>query len=373
MKPAAFVPFELERLLSTWENSVEYNLSESGVKPLTLCELAGDDDLFTRLAAMPIGYPHASGSPELRERIAALYPGAGPENVLVTIGAIQANLTALTALTQRGDAVAVMQPNYQQLRGAAENFERRVATFGLDEDNDWHLDIDALARAVTPETTFIAIVNPNNPTGRILSAGERAAIVEAASRSGAWLLADEVYAGTEHRTDTFTPTFYGEYERVLAVNSMSKAYGLPGLRLGWIVGPAEAIAAMWAWQDYVTIAAGKLDNALAAYALSPEVRPRLLDRARAFVRRGFGNVQTWASSRNDVEAFAPDAAAICVVKYRQSINSTVLAKRLIEERSVLVAPGEAFGIDGHLRVSFGLSDAYVNEGLRRIGDLLDRL
>src|SRR6185437_4842178 len=100
------------------------------------------------------------------------------------------------------------------------------------------------------------------------------------------------------------------------------------------------IAAMWAWQDYVTIAAGKLDNALAAYALSPQVRPRLLDRARAFVRRGYANVERWAAARDDVEVFAPDAAAICVVKYRASVNATALAKRLIEECSVLVAPGD---------------------------------
>lgn len=368
----SFTPFALERLLSTWENRVEYNLSESGVAPLTLAEFASVP-LLSELGMTPLGYPHANGSPELREQIAALYPGAGPDNVLVTVGAVQANFSALSALTEPGDAIALMQPNYQQFWGLAQNFDRRVSTFGLVPKSGWRLDTDALTRAVRPETTFVAVVNPNNPTGRILGADERTAIVAAAARAGAWLLADEVYAGTEHRGDDVTPTFYGEYERVLAVNSMSKSYGLPGLRIGWIVGPAEAIATIWAWQDYVTISAGKLDGEIAAHALSPEVRLRLFARARAQVRSGYANVERWAAARDDVDAFAPDAAAICVVKYGASINATDLAKRLIAECSVLVGPGDTFGIDGFLRLSFGLPDEYVNEGLRRIGALLDRL
>lgn len=366
-----FLPFGLERLFSTWENRVEYNLSESGVKPLTLDELLEDAPGRAKLTAQPIGYPHASGSIELRERIAALYPGATPDNVLVTVGAIQANFVALMALTQPNDAIAVMQPNYQQLWGLAQNLDRRLSTFGLAPDRGWQLDTVALERAVTPETKFVAIVNPNNPTGQILRADERTAIVSAAARADAWLLADEVYAGAEHRGDAVTPSFYGEYERVLAVNSMSKTYGLPGLRIGWVVGPAEAIAAMWAWQDYVTISAGMLDNTIAAYALSDEARPRLISRAREYVRRGYGNVERWAASRNDVEVLAPDAAAICLVKYRAPINATQLVMRLIDEQSTLVAPGDTFGVDGYLRVSFGLSDEYVKEGLRRLGALLD--
>jgi aspartate/methionine/tyrosine aminotransferase len=365
-----FVPFGLERLLSTWENRVEYNLSESGVHPISARELLEGSELDD-LIDTEINYAQSNGLPVLRQRIAALYPGAGPENVLVTVGAIQANFTALVGLTRPGDAVAVMQPNYQQLWGLARNFDRRLSTFGLAPELDWHLDEAALAQAVTPATKFVAIVNPNNPTGRILTAPERRAIVEAAASAGAWLLADEVYAGTEHRTDEFTPTFYGTYEKVLAVNSMSKAYGLPGLRIGWIVGPAPVIERLWAWQDYVTIGSAMLDNKLAAHALSAEVRPRLLARARQYVRRGFANVARWARDRDDVTVLAPEAAAICAVKYRAGANSSALAARLIAEQSTLVAPGDLFGIDGYLRVSFGLDDDYVNEGLRRIGTVLD--
>jgi len=129
---------------------------------------------------------------------------------------------------------------------------------------------------------------------------------------------------------------------VLAVNSTSKAYGLPGLRLGWVVGPRDVIAQMWAWQDYITICTTKLANELATVALSPHVRARILERTRTYVRRGFANVERWAAGRDDVEIMAPDAAAICFAKYRHAIGSTELVMRLIKEQSTFVAPGDLF-------------------------------
>jgi hypothetical protein len=143
------------------------------------------------------------------------------------------------------------------------------------------------------------------------------------------------------------------------------------LRIGWIVGPAGVIERCWAWQDYITIATTMLGNKLAAIALSPEMRPRIIDRTRRLVREGFGTVLDWARDRNDVDVLAPDAAAICFAKYRRSINSSALVRRLIDEQSAFVAPGDLFGLDGFLRISFGLPTDYVTEGLRRLGTVLD--
>lgn len=368
-----FVPFRLERLLSTWENRVEYNLSESGVHPMSVHEVLGDDAALDALAGIPLRYPQANGTQALREAVAALYPGATPENVLITVGAIQANLAALAALTQPGDAVALLEPNYRQLWGAAQNLDREVTTFGLRPELEWRIDRDELARAITPATRLVAIVNPNNPTGRVLSAGDRDAVVEAAENAGAWLLADEVYAGAERTSGAMTPTFHGAYERVLAVNSLSKTYALPGLRIGWIVAPVEAIARMWAWQDYATISAGMLGNQLATRALSPPERARIIARTRDYVRRGFDRLEAWAAQRDDVEVVPHDAGGIALLKYRQPIGSSDLAMRLIERASTLVAPGDAFGAEGYLRIGFALPGDYLEAGLRRIGSVLDEL
>jgi aspartate/methionine/tyrosine aminotransferase len=340
---------------------------------MTMRELIPDDGARESLADLELNYPQANGLPELRDRIAALYPGATRDNVLVTVGAIQANFTALLTVTDPGDDIAVMQPNYQQFWGLAQNLGRRLSTFALDPKRDWQLDLAEVTRAVTPATKLVAVVNPNNPTGRVMQSVERQAVIDAARSADAWLLADEVYAGTEHRTDEVTPTFYGGYDKVLAVNSMSKAYGLPGLRIGWIVGPADVVERMWAWQDYITICTTMLGNKLAAIALSPAVRPNILTRTRHYVREGFENLERWANRRGDVDVLAPDAAAISVVTYRHAIDSRELVRRLIAQQSTFVAPGALFGLENCLRVSFGLPAEYVNEGLRRIGKMLDSI
>jgi len=370
-----FQPFMMERMMSKFEKEVEYNLSESGVHPLTLKELYQDDsDGLAGLLSLELDYAHANGIPELRENIAALYPGAGPENVLVTVGAIEANYDILWSLLSAGDEVVVMLPNYMQIWGLAKNLDLNLKTFTLDEKNGWAPDLDGLRKAVTGKTKLIAVCNPNNPTGYILKNKEMEAIIETARRAGAWILADEVYAGAERLADEQTPSFYGKYEKVLAVGSLSKAYGLPGLRIGWAVGPADIIDELWARHEYLTLSATMLSNHLAAYALSPRVRPRLIQRARGFIRRGFPVLEQWMNEHREIlSTTPPQAAAIAFVKYRLDIPSTRFAERLREEKRVLIVPGDHFGLDRFVRISFGLPHDYLTPALGRIHDLLVEL
>lgn len=363
-----FYPFLLEREMSIWENRVQYNLSESGVHPMTTRELVNDDPkLIEDFLSIELNYPQTNGLPELREQIARLYPGATAEDVVVTTGAAQANFTTLLTLMDPGDEIVVMLPNYMQIWGAAKNFLLDVKTFSLKEEIGWGVDVDELKQTVSEKTRLIAICNPNNPTGHILSSEERQAIVDTAEKVGAWILSDEVYAGAEHYTDEFTPSFWGDYERVFAVGSLSKAYALPGLRIGWVVAPNNMAGEIWARQDYVTISATMLGNKLAAHALSPEVLPRILKRTREYVRKGYKNFEDWCVEHSHLLSLVPpQAAAIAFVRYNSKVNSSELVKRLIEEQSTLVVPGDHFGLDYHLRISYGLPNDYVNEGLDRI-------
>jgi aspartate/methionine/tyrosine aminotransferase len=270
-----------------------------------------------------------------------------------------------------GDEIVVMLPNYMQIYGLARNYRLAVKTFSLKEELDWGVDIDELNSVVGNKTALIAICNPNNPTGHIMADEEREAVITAADRVGAWILTDEVYAGSEHRTDEVTPSFWGDYEKVLAVGSLSKAYALPGLRVGWVVAPEETANEIWARQDYVTISTTKLGNKLAAYALSTDVRDKLLARTRAYIRRGYGNFERWCRQHDDLVSLTPpDAAAIAFVRYHREANSSELVKRLIDEQDTYVVPGDHFGLDHYLRISYGLSEDYVNEGLRRIKEIL---
>ncbi len=369
-----FQPFELERLMSEWEQKVAYNLTESGVHPITLRELVGETGRLEALLDTELNYPQVNGTDELRERIAALYPGATPDNVLVTVGAAEANYITTQTFADAGGEIVVMMPNYLLAWGAAQNFGARVKTFPLREDRGWAPDLDALNEVVTEATRLIAVCNPNNPTGYILSEAEMDAVVAAAERVGAWILADEVYSGAEQRTDVQTPSFWGRYDRVLALNSMSKAYGLPGLRIGWIVAPAETVEALWRRHEYTTIAATMLSNKLAGLALSPDVRPRLIDRTRRYVRRGYSILEAWLEQHEAIfEWTAPQAAAIAFVRYRLDIASVDFADRLRREHSVLVVPGAHAGLDHHLRISFGPPAEYLQAGLDRISAFLETL
>lgn len=369
-----FQPFNMERMMSKWENVVEYNLSESGVHPTTVRELVDDPAVIEELLTTELNYPQANGTIELRERIAALYPGATPDHVLVTVGCAEANFIALQTLLAPGDEMVMMLPNYMQIWGIAHNYGMRLRPFHLKEEWGWAPDLDELNDAVSEKTKLIAVCNPNNPTGYILTEAEMNAIVAAAARVGAWLLADEVYSGAERLTDIQTPSFWGRYDKVLAMGSLSKAYGLPGLRIGWVVGPIDTVDEIWARHEYTTISTTILSNKLAAIALSPQVRPRLVQRARDYIRRGFSTFDAWLESHQGVFTLVPpQAAAIAFPRYHLDINSTELVERLMREKSVLIVPGDHFGLDHHLRISFGLPPRYLQAGLDRIHELIVEL
>ncbi|MGD2103936.1 MAG: aminotransferase class I/II-fold pyridoxal phosphate-dependent enzyme [Anaerolineae bacterium] len=371
---AEFHPFELERLMSDWEQVVDYNLSESGAHPAALHELLGPGLTIEDLLATALNYPQVEGTIELRERIAALYPGAGPDNVLVTVGCAEANFITVQTVLQRGDEMVVMVPNYMQIWGIGRNYGFRVKTFRLREEHGWAPDLDQLNDVVSEDTKLISVCNPNNPTGAILTDKEMDGIVAAADRVGAWLLADEVYSGAERLTETQTPSFWGRYDKVLAMNSLSKAYGLPGLRVGWVVAPTGTRDDIWRRHEYTTISATMLSSKLATAALSPSVRPRLIQRVRRYIREGFAIFEEWLDRhQGTISLVPPQAAAIAFPRYNLDVNSSELTHRLIREKSVLVGAGDHFGIDHHLRISFGLPANYLRPALDRIHELIAEL
>jgi aspartate/methionine/tyrosine aminotransferase len=369
-----FYTFEMERLMSLWEKEVDYNLSESGVHPMTTRELVDDPAQLDRLLSLGLDYSQTNGTPELRERICSLYPGATPNHVLVTSGAAEGNFIATWTLLQPGDELVLMLPNYMQIWGIARNTGITIRPFHLREDRGWAPDLEELEQAVTEKTKVIAVCNPNNPTGRILTPAEMDAIVRVADRAGAWLLSDEVYAGSERLTDEETPSFWGRYDKVLIQQSLSKAYGLPGLRIGWTVTQPAMRNELWRRQEYTIIDAGFLSDRLAQIALKPEVRARILQRTRNYIRRGYPVLEEWLASHGGAFSLVPpQAAAIAFVRYHLDINSSELVDRLLREQSVLIVPGDHFGLDHHLRISFGLPHSYLRAGLDRIHQLVSQL
>ena len=370
-----FQPFHMERMFSRLEKEVKYNLSESGVHPVLLRELVDRENGYLQsLLDTDLNYPHTNGIPKLRQNIARLYQGGTPENVLVTVGAIEANYLVLKTLLAAGDEIVVMLPNYMQIWGLAKNHGLALKTFHLREETGWTPDLAELESVVTAGTRLIAVCNPNNPTGCVLSESEMDAIINIADRVGSWILADEVYAGAERLTDEETPSFYGRYDKVLVTGSLSKAYGLPGLRIGWVTAPAGIVDDIWARHEYTTISATMLSNQLAALALSPEVRSWLLRRTRSYIRRGYPVLQSWMDLHpGSFSLRPPDAGAIAFIRYHFDINSTQLVERLALEKSVLIVPGDHFSIDHFVRVSFGLPHSDLRPALDRFHEMIEEL
>lgn len=369
-----FTTFDLEHTQSVWEQEVDINLTESGVHPIRLDELLGDDAAMReQLMSCEINYPHVNGNPALRENIAALYDGANIENVLVTVGAAEANNVIMETLMQPGDELASLSPTYKQVWGIAQNRGNVVRPFRLLSAEGWALDIDELNRQVTDKTRIIAIVNPNNPTGHIMTEAEMDAVVAAADRVDAWILADEVYRGAERLREDETPSFYGRYGKVLAVGSMSKAYGLPGLRVGWIVGPPKTVDDIWLRHEYNTISASMLSNILATYALSAAVRPRLMQRSRSYVRKGFEVLASWLDGQDGLFSYTPpEASAVSFIRYHLDVNSSELMETLCREASVFVGAGDSFGMDHHLRIAFGQEESVLVDAFSRIEKVIHR-
>ncbi|MDQ2912291.1 MAG: aminotransferase class I/II-fold pyridoxal phosphate-dependent enzyme [Chloroflexota bacterium] len=360
-----FPRFDMERMQSQWEHKVEYDLSESGVEALTLDEITRDPK---ELMKTKLGYAEGVGREATRALIAGIHPGHAADDVMITTGTSEANFLALASLVNPGDEVVVVMPNYMQVHGIATALGARVREVWLREERAWTIDLDALAAAVNARTRVICICQPNNPTGQILSQAEVQSIVRIADQHGAWILADEVYRGAERSAEE-SPSFSGRGERALVTGGLSKVYGLPGLRVGWIVASRERIVAALEIKDYTTIAPATLSETLAEVAL--ERRKQLLERARYLINERWPLLEDWAAAHSRVLHWTPPAAgAICFFSYQYPIDSMTMVDRLIREYSTMIVPGIHFRAERHLRIGFGMPSRVLHSGLAAIDRLL---
>lgn len=366
-------PFEMERMQSTWENIVEYDMSESGIRAVTLRELMEMGfDLDTCLDT-PLGYSQSNGTIELRKLIARHYPGADIDNIEVTNGTSEANYILCLVLLNTGDEMALETPNYMQLWGVPLSLGTKLNLFHLDFKQSWEPDWNEFEQAVKPGTKLVYISNPNNPTGSILSADAMQRIVDRCEETGAYLLADEVYIGAELDRNR-TKSFWGMSDRVIVTSGLSKAYGIPGIRIGWIVGPKKILEECWSQHDYITIGPNKFSDIMARTAVEFENRERLYDRTRALLKTNYPVMDKWIKSFGDFLSYhRPEAGAFCFVKYHDNISSHEICLNILHNQSTLIVPGSHFKQEGFLRIWMGGKPEFMQEGLRRIGIEINKL
>jgi aspartate/methionine/tyrosine aminotransferase len=370
---AAFQTFEIERWQSLYEHEVDLNLADSAVRCAPLGLLLGDGDL-DELSNLELFYPEVNGTELLRARIAQTYvPAPRTDEVLVTVGAAEANALVCQTLLQAGDRVTVIEPGYRQVRGMAENLGCAVDVVQLRYENGWELDLDELRASVGPRTKLVSVANPNNPTGTVLSAAARDAIVELVEANGCWLLADEVYRGSE-KDDVETESFWGSHPRVICVNSLSKAYGLCGLRIGWVVASRPLLDEVQRRHEYAVISAALPSVFLAERALEPAKRQALLARQRDLVRDGTELYRRWLDENAELITEQPaHATALSFPRYTAALPSEQVADAIRVQASVLVVPGSMMGSEGHLRITVGFEEAFLGSALERIAGVLRTL
>lgn len=364
--------FELERNQSLYENTVRYNLTESGIHPYTLRELLSEEQQQAVLD-LRLGYGQTNGDPGLRRTIAALYPGSTEDNILITNGSAEANFVTFWSLLQPGDEVAMMLPNYQLLTGLTRSLGCTIRPFHLREGRDWAPDLDELESLLGDRTRVIALCNPNNPTGAVLSRQDMERIVALARRHDCYLLCDEIYLGSELDGEE-TPSFFQLYEKAIVVSGLAKSLSHPGLRIGWLAGPREIVDAAWHHHDYTSISTGIISQYVANVILQPQKRRQVLERGRQLLRANVPVVQRWVDAHGgNFHMVPPRAGGMAFVRYNLAINSSELVTRLRREKSVLVVAGDWFGMDHFLRLGIGGETEQLVEGLELIDEFLDGL
>ena len=365
-----FEEFELERNQSLFEHEVDYNLSESGLHPLPLKSILTEDEQQELLETELI-YGYTTGTPILREKIADLYTGADFDNVLATSGSAEANFVAVMTLLEPGDELIYMVPNYLQIRGIARSFGITVKELPLREELGWQWDMKELESMISSKTKMIGVCHPNNPTGSIVSKENMGKIIDIASGNDCWILSDEVYRGAE-LNGIESPSFYGNYEKTIVNAGLSKAYRLPGLRIGWTVGPKDYIKKAWAFHDYTSISIAYHSDWVASRILDTKRRKQILDGTKQHLNQNMNTLVEWIDTCNGKLSLSPpQAGAIAFVRIKMDIPSQDLTYHIRDNFSVLLTAGKWFGLEGFLRFGYGPPNEYLLEALDRIGQSLE--
>ena len=365
-----FEEFELERNQSLFEHEVDYNLSESGLHPLPLKSILTEDEQQELLETELI-YGYTTGTPMLREKIADLYTGADFDNVLATSGSAEANFVAVMTLLEPGDELIYMVPNYLQIRGIARSFGITVKELPLREELGWQWDMKELESMISSKTKMIGVCHPNNPTGSIVSKENMGKIIDIASGNDCWILSDEVYRGAE-LNGIESPSFYGNYEKTIVNAGLSKAYRLPGLRIGWTVGPKDYIKKAWAFHDYTSISIAYHSDWVASRILDTKRRKQILDGTKQHLNQNMNTLVEWIDTCDGKLSLSPpQAGAIAFVRIKMDIPSQDLTYHIRDNFSVLLTAGKWFGLEGFLRFGYGPPNEYLLEALDRIGESLE--
>lgn len=369
--------FALEVHFSRWEFNARHHMTASDMESMTLGELTQMAGPAAReqLDSLWLGYTETWGAPDLREAIAATYDGLSASNILCFAGAEEGIYAAMRVMLTPDDHAIVSVPNYQ----AAETVPLglcAVTGVPLLEDENWRLDLDAVRAAIRPNTKLISVNLPNNPTGALIPQEDFAELVEICRAHDLYLFSDEVYRLLERDESKRLPQAAEIYEKGISLNVMSKAYGLPGLRIGWIASPDTALLLKFErYKHYLSICNSAPSERLAVMALS--VSDRILERNRALIAENLEKMDAFFADHADLFDWTqPDGGCVAYPRYRGADGVEAFCRDLVEEQGVLLLPASVYHSElmdapaGRFRIGFGRRG--IDAGLTAMRAFLER-
>ena len=348
-------PFQLERFFARYEFQAPYLFCSSDCESMSVQELLSlEPQTQEALQSLWLGYTESQGQPELRIEIARLYQQIDAPQVLVHTGAEEAIFTFMNAALEPGDHVIVQTPCYQSLADIARSIGCEVTAWETREQDGWALDVEFLRREMRANTRAIVVNCPHNPTGYLMDRATQRDIIEIARRQNCLLFSDEVYRGLEYDEQDRLPAACDLYERAVSLGVMSKAYGLAGLRIGWIATQDRDIySRMAAYKDYLSICNSAPSEFLAGVALRHQ--ETLLQRNRTIVQDNLALLNEFFARYTHVFAWQPPKAGpIAFPRLLLAQGIEAFSAYLVQKKGVLLLPGTAYGDqEQHFRIGFG--------------------
>jgi aspartate/methionine/tyrosine aminotransferase len=347
-------PFAIERFYERWEFRAELMLSSSDCESLSVEDLlALEPDAAERLRTLRLGYTEVAGSPELRAAVAGRYELAQPQDVLTVAAAEEGIFVAYHALLGAGDHAVVEAPCYGSAIEVARSTGAEVSLWRRRHEEGWAYDLDSLERLLAPNTKLIYLNSPHNPTGSQMAVAAFERLAEIARERSIVLFSDEVYRGLEHDPADRLPAACDVYEHAISLGAVSKAFGLPGLRIGWLASRDRALLdRITELKLYTTICSSAPSELLLAVALRHG--DRLVERSRQLVLSNLPLLDAFLERRRDLfDWVRPTAGPIGFPRVAGSFDVQRWCEETAERADVLLLPGSVYGEPRHVRFGFG--------------------
>ena len=364
--------FGIEIWLNEYEQQCNINLAQTCVSALDIKDLLNisgkGEDYLEELISTRLSYGEIEGYIPLRKEITKLYKNMKVGNILTTHGCVGANALVFSALIESGDTVIATMPTYQQHYSFPRSLGAEVKFLDLTPRNSYLPDLEQLRSYIKDNTKLICISNPNNPTGSLMDEEFLLKIVDIARECGAYILCDEVYRGLNHQGNAFTTSIGDLYEKGISTSSMSKAFSMPGLRMGWIAAQREVIEKVSAYRNYTTFSASVIDEKIATIAL--ENIEYIVNRNIKTIRENMKILENWVEKEPKVSYIKPKCSTTSFIKLHIEMSSEKFCLGLLEKTGVLLVPGSAFEKEGFVRLCFACEGEILKRGLEKISKYL---